>query len=174
MINLQNTDDNECFKWCLVRFLNPADHNPKRIIKTDTDFAKKLDFKGINFPVKIRDSHTLEKKNSIRISIFGYENKERYQIYASKKCCEEKHVDLLLIGEGEKKYYVFINDFNRFMYDHSLHRGRKHFCRYCLHAFITEEILKRSIKDRFKINGKHTIKMSNKGEYVKLKNLKDK
>ena len=31
MINIQNTDDNECFKLCLVRYLNPAD--PARIIK---------------------------------------------------------------------------------------------------------------------------------------------
>ena len=35
----------------------------------------------------------------------------------------------LLIEEGEKKHYVLINDFNRFMYDHSLHLGRKHFSR---------------------------------------------
>ena len=28
------------------------------------------------------------------------------------------------------------------------------FRRYCLHAFITEKILKRHIKDCFKINGK--------------------
>ena len=34
--------------------------------------------------------------------MFGYENKEKYPIYVSKQCCEEKHVDLLLIGEGEK------------------------------------------------------------------------
>ena len=40
-----------------------------------------------------------------------------------------------------------------------LHRGRKHFCRYCLHAFI---------------NGKQTIKMPKKGEYVKFKSLERK
>ena len=40
------------------------------------------------------------------------------------------------------------------MYDHNLHRGRKHFCRYCLQAFSAEEILKSNIKDCFKINGK--------------------
>ena len=34
---------------------------------------------------------------------YGYENKEKYAIYVSKKYCEEKHVALLLIGEGEKK-----------------------------------------------------------------------
>ena len=58
------------------------------------------------------------------------------------------------------------------MCDHSLNRGRKYFSRYCLHAFITEEILKHDFKDCFKINGKQTIKMSQKGEYVKFKNLK--
>ena len=51
----------------------------------------------------------------------------------------------------------------------SLHRERKHFCHYFLHAFVTEEILKRRIKDCFKINGKLTIKIPKKGEYVKFK-----
>ena len=49
LINIQNTDDNECFKWCLVRYLNPADRNPVRITKANEDFAKKFDFKYISF-----------------------------------------------------------------------------------------------------------------------------
>ena len=28
LINVENTDDNECFKWCLIRYLNLVDHNP--------------------------------------------------------------------------------------------------------------------------------------------------
>ena len=99
MINIQNIDDNECFKWCLVRYLNPEDPNPRRITKADKEFAKKLDFKNIKLPVKIRDSHEIKKKNSIGTSVFGYENKEKHPIYVSKKCCEKKHVDLLLTGK---------------------------------------------------------------------------
>ena len=56
----------------------------------------------------------------------------------------------------------------------SLPRGRKNFCRYCLHAFITEGILKRHIKDCFKINGKQRIIMPKKCEYVKFKNFERK
>ena len=41
-----------------------------------------------------------------------------------------KNVDLLLIGEEEKRHYVLMKDFHTYMYDHTLHRGRKHFCRY--------------------------------------------
>ena len=65
-----------------------------------------------------------------------------------------KHVDLLLTGDKEKRHYVHIKDFNTFKYDHTLNRGRKHFCCYCLQAFGTEEILERHIKDCFKINSK--------------------
>ena len=76
LVNIQNIDDNKCFKWCLVRYLHPADHNPRRIIKAYKDFAKRLDFKDIKF---------LEKSNSIGINIFGYENMEKYPTYVSKK-----------------------------------------------------------------------------------------
>ena len=76
-INIQNTDDNECFNWCLVRYLNPADHNSRRITKFDKDFAKRLDFKDIKFPAKIRAIHKIVKKNSICIIVFGYENTEK-------------------------------------------------------------------------------------------------
>ena len=42
MINIQNIDDNERFKWSLVSYLNPANHHPVIITKADKDFAKKL------------------------------------------------------------------------------------------------------------------------------------
>ena len=62
LINYENVDDNECFKWFLVRCLNLEDDNPRRVTKVDRDFAKRLDFKDIKFPVKIRDIHKIEKK----------------------------------------------------------------------------------------------------------------
>ena len=49
LINIQNIDDNECFKWCLVRYLNPTDHYPARITKIVKDFAKKLNFIVMKF-----------------------------------------------------------------------------------------------------------------------------
>ena len=47
LINIQNINDNEYFKWCLVRYLHFVDHNPARIRKIDKDFAKEKDFKDI-------------------------------------------------------------------------------------------------------------------------------
>ena len=39
LINIQNIDNNECFKWHLVRYLYPAAHNPVTIRKNDEDFV---------------------------------------------------------------------------------------------------------------------------------------
>ena len=114
-------------KQCIVTYFNPANYYPARTTKTDKDFARKLDFKDVKFPVKIKDIPKIEKKNLIGISVFGYENKKKYSIYVSKKCCEEKYVDLLLIGEEGKGHYVLIKDFNTFMYDHTLHQGKSIF-----------------------------------------------
>ena len=62
------------------------------------------------------------------ISVFGYENKEKHPIYISKKeCYGEKYVDLLLIEEKGKRHYVFIKDFDTFMYVHTLYSGKKLF-----------------------------------------------
>ena len=88
---------------------------------------KELHFKDIKVLVKIRDVHKIEKKNFIAISVFGYQNKEKYSVYVSKECCEAEHVDLLLIGEEDKRYYVLTKDFKTIMYSDTLYGERKHF-----------------------------------------------
>ena len=75
MINIQNTDDNECFKWCLVRYINPADHHSLRITKAGKYFAKRLDSKDTEFPLKIRFIHKIEKKRMLlALAFFGRKN----------------------------------------------------------------------------------------------------
>ena len=73
-----------------------------------------------------------------------------------------------------KIHYVLIKDFNTFMYDHALYRGRKHFYHYCLQTLGTKEILKRHIKDCFKINGKRRFSMYKEGKYGKSRNYERK
>ena len=63
--------------------------------------------------------------NSIGISVFGFENKKIHPIYVSKKCYEEKHVDVLLTRQESKRQHVLLKDFNIFIYDHTLHREKK-------------------------------------------------
>ena len=51
--------------------------------------------------------------------------------------------------KGNNTMFLFMISTHSGMINHSLNRGRKHFRRYCLHYFLTEEILKRFIKDCF-------------------------
>ena len=139
-------------------------------MKVGRSFGYELDFEDIKLPVKIRDIHKIERKNSIAISVFGYETRKIVQSTCQKNVAKKKHVDLLWIEKEGKSHHVLIKDFHTFMYYHTLHRGRKHFFRYCLQAFRTEKISKCRVKDSFKINGKQRIKMAEKDEYDRFKN----
>ena len=77
--------DNECFRWCHIRHLNPQDKYPQRIKKSDKEYINKLDYSGIEFPVTIKQFNKIEKKNNIRINVFSYEEKQPYPIYVSKE-----------------------------------------------------------------------------------------
>ena len=79
MINIQNLNDNECFQWFIVRYLNPADYDPARIRKINELLADKSNFEDIKFLFKIKDVQKKEKKNSIGIS--GYKNQKQHPIY---------------------------------------------------------------------------------------------
>ena len=60
------------------------------------------------------------------------------------------------------------------MYNHILHRRKKHFCRYCLQTFSTEVTLKHHTKDCFKINAKQKIIMRQKVNMLNSKVMQEK
>ena len=140
LINMKN-EDNECFRWCHIRHLNPQDKYPQRIKKSDKAFIENLNYSGIEFPVTTKQYNKIEKQNEININVFGYENKQKYPIYVSKERYEDC-MNLLLITENENKHYVLIKDFNKFMYDITNNKKRKHFCMYCLQHFTSERVQK--------------------------------
>ena len=41
--NLKN-EENECFRWCHVRLLNPQERNPQQIKTTDTKMVEELSY----------------------------------------------------------------------------------------------------------------------------------
>ena len=52
-------------KWSLVIYLNPANLHLAWITKADKDVTKRLDFKDIKSPLRIRDIDNIEKKNPL-------------------------------------------------------------------------------------------------------------
>ena len=168
LINLQN-EDNESFRWCHIRHLNPQEKDPRRIKKTDKTFISQLDYSSIKFPVTTKQYKKIEMQNSININVFGYEAKQPFPIYISKEKYQE-HIELLLITEGENKHYVLIKDFNKFMFNQTKHEHRKHFCMHCLQCFSREDVLTEHKNNCISINGEQAIKMPKKGDKVYFKN----
>ncbi|XP_068731100.1 uncharacterized protein [Montipora capricornis] len=164
LINMKN-EDNECFRWCHIRHLNPQDKDPQRIKKSDKAFIENLNYSGIEFPVTTKQYNKIEKQNEININVFGYENKQKYPIYVSKEKYEDC-MNLLLITENENKHYVLIKDFNKFMYDITKHEKRKHFCMYCLQHFTSERVLNNHKENCIQLNGAQAIKMPTKDDNI--------
>ena len=164
LINMKN-EDNECFRWCHIRHINPQEKYPQRIKKTDKQYVRKLNYLGIEFPVGVKHYNKIEKQNSININVFGYEDKQPYPIYVSKEKYED-HIELLLVTEKENKHYVLIKDFNRFMYNQTKHEHRKHFCMWCLQCFSSDRVLSNHKDICIQVNGTQAIKMPNKDNNI--------
>ena len=92
--------------------------------------------------------------------MFGYENGLVYPIYVSDQKFEDS-VDLLfLIGDG-KSHYVYIKDFDRFMFHTEKIKNKKNnwFCRSCLQCFGSESLLIKHKENCLSINGKQLVKV---------------
>ena len=74
IINMINNDD-QCFKWCVARALNPVDKNQERITKELQKQADALDWDKMVFPVTWHDIDIFEKQNEgIAVNVFRYED----------------------------------------------------------------------------------------------------
>ena len=164
LINIKN-EDNECFRWCHIRHLNPQEKDPQRIKKSDKQCVDNLNYNGIEFPVTTKQYNKIEKQNEININVFGYEEKQPYPIYISKEKYED-HMELLLITKDENKHYVLIKDFNKFMYNQTKHKERKHFCMHCLQCFSSERVLNNHKDNCIQVNGTQAVKMPDKDNNI--------
>lgn len=78
----------------------------------------------------------------------------------------ENCLNLLLITNDEKTHYGLIKDFNRFMYNQTKHKSKKHFCMFCLQHFTSEKILNNHKDNCIQINGTQAIKIPDKSDNI--------
>ena len=62
-----------------------------------------------------KDFSTIEVKNNICINVFGHKNQSIFPIYVLDQKFEDANYLLLLIDD-DKSHYVYIKDFDRFMF----------------------------------------------------------
>ena len=68
-------------------------------------------------------------------------------------------MDLLLVIEGDKSHYVYIKDFDKFMFNKTKNKNKKYFCKSCLQCFSSKIVLTRPKKDCLNINGVQSVRL---------------
>ena len=66
--------DEECFKWCVARHFCRDERNLQRISKRLRLEVDKLNWKGIEFPMKLSKINSFEKLNNISINVYSFDN----------------------------------------------------------------------------------------------------
>ena len=90
--------------------------------------------------------------------MYFYENKLVFPIRMSDQKFENS-MDLLLAIDGNKSHYVYIKDFDRFMFHKTKNKNKKWFCRSCLQCFSSENVLIKHKEDCLSINGQQSINL---------------
>ena len=99
--------------------------------------------------------------------MFCYDNKLTYPVYSSDQKFEVC-MDLLLMSVECKSHYVYIKDFDRFMFSKTENKSKKCFCRCYLQCFSSKKILIEHRTDCLVINCKQSVKL--KSGTIKFKN----
>ena len=69
MTKIKN-NDNKCFLWCHIKYLNLVGKSYQIITEKDKETINKLDYEVIKFPVPERDYCKIERQNNICINLF--------------------------------------------------------------------------------------------------------
>ena len=98
--------------------------------------------------------------------MFCYESGLVYPVYISDEKCKNC-MDLLITTVDHKSHYVYIKDFNKFMYNKTKCKSKKQFFKYCLQCFSSERVVVEYKETCLNINGKQTVKL--RSGWIKFK-----
>ena len=76
-----------------------------------------------------------------------------FPIYVSDQKFTDS-MDLFFLNDDDKSLYVYIKDFERFMFHKTKNKNKKWFCRSYLQCFRSESVLMKHTENCFSINGK--------------------
>ena len=91
-------------------------------------------------------------------NVSGYENESVFPIYVLDQKFEDS-LDLLLLINDDKAHYVYIKDFDRFMFHKIKNKSKKWFSRSCLQCFSSKNVLAKHTQNCLIINGKQSVKL---------------
>lgn len=164
LLNIQNRDDNFCVLWCLLAALYPVKDHPCMIYSYREHFHK-LKCVGVSFPTPCSDIVKLEKQNSLRINIYGYDT-ETYQVFPRyiSPLAYDKTVNLLLLAGENTQHYVLIKSLDALVKTKNKYGKTRH-CERCLQGFKGDSQLEKHMEDCKKFISQKTVMPEEKNIY---------
>ena len=170
IINMENKDD-KCFLWSVLRYLHPVQKNGSRT-KDLRKYENDLNFKGIDFPVKVKDIQKFENQNPDipGINVFSVNgNNKIYPLRLNKKD-NQKTSDLFLFSKDEKQHYSLKKTFSRLTRSQITSDRRKiHICKKCLSHFVKKDLFEKH-STYCSQNETVAVKMPTKNTILNFKN----
>ena len=68
-------------------------------------------------------------------------------------------MDLLLVTDCDISHYVYIKDFDRFMFHKTKNKNKKYFCKSCLQCFSSKNVLTKHKEVCLSINGGQSVRL---------------
>ena len=171
IINMENKDD-KCFLWCVLRYLHPKQWHEERVPDLK-EYENDLNFKRIEFPVKVKDIQKFENQNPDLpgINVFSVnDNNKICPLRINKKDCQ-KTIDLFLFSKDEKQHYSLIKNFSRLTRSQitSDTIRKLHICKKCLTHFTKQDLFEKHLIYCRK-NEAAAVKMPTKNSIVNFQN----
>ena len=68
-------------------------------------------------------------------------------------------IDLLIIVDDDKSHYVYIKDFEKFLFHKTKKKNKKYFCRSCLQCFSSKNVLTKHKDVCLSVNDAQSVKL---------------
>ena len=188
VINVENKNDAECFKWAVLSALHYDDVvcHRERVSKYK-EYEKKYDWSMLSYPVNATGNSVkqFEEKNNISINILQYHTKTDKVSILNKSHLDRgtytkdtKKIWILLMSNEYETlhHFVGINNMSRLMKQQVYGKGHQrklYFCDNCL----TPKTNQQALDNHAHICGSHEptlVKMPKKGDVCKFTNFKNK
>ena len=119
-----------------------------------------LNYDGVGFPMRKKYFSKFETKNNICINVYCYENKPTFRIYIS---CQkfDNPMNLLLVIDENKSNYVYITDFDRFLFQKTNNKNKKYFFQFYLQYFSSKNVLTDHKQICLSMNGTQSERLEN-------------
>ena len=139
VVNILNTTDNECFKWCITRAIHPIGKNQNLITGKLREQSKIFDWMGVNFPTSFDDISLFEKNNAISVKVLGSDEDRMEITHLRNGNGRHKLAVTLLLFEG---HFCLVRNVSRLVSPQS-RDGISYFCDFCSFSnSVKEKVLK--------------------------------